>query len=34
MEHYAGIDVSLEQSSVCVVDGTGRVVRGAMMGTG
>ena len=21
MEHYAGIDVSLEQSSVCVVDG-------------
>ena len=29
MEHYAGIDVSLEQSSVCVVDGTGRVVREA-----
>ena len=27
MAHYAGIDVSLEQSSVCVVDGTGRVVR-------
>lgn len=27
MEHYAGIDVSLEQSSVCVVDATGRVVR-------
>src|SRR5919106_1081782 len=26
MEHYAGIDVSLEQSSVCVVDGTGRIV--------
>ena len=25
MEHYAGIDVSLEQSSVCVVDGTGRI---------
>ena len=24
MEHYAGIDVSLEQISVCVVDGTGR----------
>jgi hypothetical protein len=21
MDHYAGIDVSLEQSSVCVVDG-------------
>ncbi|HWO62793.1 MAG TPA: IS110 family transposase [Umezawaea sp.] len=29
MEHYAGIDVSLERSSVCVVDGTGRIVREA-----
>jgi transposase len=29
MEHYAGIDVSLEQSSVCVVDATGRIVREA-----
>ena len=29
MEHYAGMDVSLEQSSVCVVDGTGRIVREA-----
>lgn len=27
MEHYAGIDVSLECSSVCVVDATGRIVR-------
>lgn len=27
MEHCAGIDVSLEQSSVCVVDATGRIVR-------
>ena len=27
MEHYAGIDVSWEQSSVCVVAGTGRIVR-------
>lgn len=27
MEHYAGIDVSLEESSVCVVDATGRIVR-------
>jgi len=26
MEHYAGIDVSLEASSVCVVDATGRIV--------
>jgi transposase len=29
MEHYAGIDVSLESSSVCVVDATGRAVREA-----
>jgi transposase len=27
MDHYAGIDVSLEQSSVCVVDASGRIVR-------
>ncbi len=27
MEQYAGIDVSLELSSVCVVDAKGRVVR-------
>lgn len=26
MEHYAGIDVSLEASSVCVVDASGRIV--------
>ena len=27
MDYYAGIDVSLECSSVCVVDGSGRIVR-------
>src|SRR3954451_2436648 len=27
MEHFAGIDVSLKQSSVCVVDDAGRFVR-------
>ena len=27
MEPYVGIDVSLEQSSICVVDATGRIVR-------
>jgi transposase len=27
MEHYAGIDVSLEHSSVCVVDASGKIVR-------
>ena len=29
MEHYAAIDVSLEWSSVCVVDATGQIVREA-----
>src|SRR5712671_8110889 len=29
MGHYAGIDVSLESSSLCVVDATGRIVREA-----
>jgi transposase len=27
MNYYAGIDVSLESSSVCIVDGTGKIVR-------
>jgi transposase len=29
MKHYAGIDVSLECSSVCVVDASGKIVREA-----
>ena len=29
MEHYAGIDVSLELSSVCVVDALGKIVKEA-----
>jgi hypothetical protein len=29
MEHYAGIDVSLERSSLCILDATGRIVREA-----
>ncbi len=29
MKHYAGIDVSLEFSSVCVVDAEGRIIREA-----
>jgi transposase len=27
MEYYAGIDVSLEYSSVCVVDSNGKIKR-------
>jgi transposase len=33
MEHYAGIDVSLEQSSVCVVDVQGKIVKEAKIGS-
>lgn len=29
MENYAGIDVSLELSSVCVVDAQGKILREA-----
>ena len=29
MEHHAGIDVSLELSSVCVVDSQGKIVKEA-----
>lgn len=29
MDYYAGIDVSLEQSSVCVVDAAGKIIREA-----
>ena len=31
MDHYAGIDVSLESASVCVIDGTGRIMREAKL---
>jgi transposase len=33
MEYYAGIDVSLESSSICVVDATGRIIREAKVGS-
>ena len=29
MNHYAGIDVSLEASHVCVVDGEGKILKEA-----
>jgi transposase len=31
MDHYAGIDVSLKCSSVCVVDGEGKIVKEAIV---
>src|SRR5829696_3951870 len=27
MEHHAGLDVSLEETSVCIVDGAGKIIR-------
>ena len=33
MDHYAGIDVSLECSSVCVVDGSGKIAREGKVAT-
>ena len=29
MEHYVGIDVSLELSSLCVLDASGEIIREA-----
>src|SRR4051812_17395772 len=29
MNHYAGLDVSLEETAICVVDATGRIVKEA-----
>ena len=33
MDYYAGIDVSLEESSVCIVDATGKIVREGKVAT-
>ena len=33
MQYYAGIDVSLEQSSVCVVDAAGAIIKEAKVGS-
>lgn len=33
MEHYVGIDVALEESSVCIVDATGMIVREVKVAT-
>ena len=27
MQHHAGLDVSLEETSVCIVDGAGKIIR-------
>jgi hypothetical protein len=27
MDHFAGLDVSVKDTSVCIVDGTGKIIR-------
>ena len=27
MDHFAGLDVSVKEANVCIVDDTGRIVR-------
>jgi transposase len=27
MNHFAGLDVSVKETSICIVDDTGRIVR-------
>ena len=27
MDHFAGLDVSVKETSICIVDDTGRIVR-------
>ena len=29
MDHFAGLDVSVKETSICIVDDTGRIVREA-----
>ena len=33
MEHYAGLDVSVKETSVCIVDGAGKVIREVKVAT-
>ena len=30
MDHFAGLDVSVKETSVCIVDDTGKIARGAL----
>ena len=33
MEHYAGLDVSVKETSVCIIDGAGKVLHEAKVAT-
>ena len=32
MDHFAGLDVSVKETSICIVDDTGKIVREAKVG--
>ena len=34
MDHFAGLDISVKETSVCIVDGTGRTVREVKVASG
>ena len=33
MDHFAGLDVSVKETSVCIVDDTGKIVREVKVGS-
>jgi transposase len=33
MDHFGGLDVSVKETSICIVDGTGRIVREVKVGS-
>ena len=33
MDHYAGLDISLEETSVCIVNNDGKVIRETKVAT-
>lgn len=33
MDHYAGLDISLEETSVCIVDSNGKIIRESKVAT-
>jgi hypothetical protein len=34
MEHFAGLDVSVKETSICIVDDTGKIVREVKVASG
>ena len=33
MDHFAGLDLSVKQTSICIVDDTGRIAREVKVGS-